>query len=63
MDNEIEKLKQFLQKKASSGKHLSDEEYDINSASGGNIDDAYSYGQDDGEVDLAQHILDTYFSK
>lgn len=29
---------------------------------GGNIDDAYSGGLDDGESSLARHILNTYFN-
>ena len=39
------------------------EDYDPQDFSGGNFDDAYSRGCDDGEVALARELLNRFFSK
>ena len=39
------------------------EDYDPQDLSGGNFDDAYSRGCDDGEVALARELLNRFFSK
>jgi len=40
-----------------------DEEFDAFIFSGGDFDDAYSYGLQDGEILLAREILDTFCIK
>ena len=52
--NEIkEKLKELAEK----GSHLDEEGFSVFDWSGGNIDDAYSMGLDDGEISLARELL------
>lgn len=49
------KLLEFLQEKAEGEIFEGD---DVSSASGGNFDDAYEMGVEDGEILMAQEIID-----
>lgn len=40
-----------------------DKDFSVYEASGGNIDDAYTYGRDDGEILLARELLKKYFDE
>lgn len=54
MDNEIlEYLKSLARKKA----HTDREDFMVDDCAGGNVDDAYYAGCDDGEILLAREIL------
>lgn len=39
------------------------DDFDILGASGGNFDDAYQFGCDDGEISLARNLLKKYKEK
>jgi hypothetical protein len=49
----VAELKSIADKKA----WCDDEDFMVNDYAGGNIDDAYSGGYDDGEIIMARHIL------
>ncbi len=53
----IEKLKTLAAKKAA----CEHEDFSIYDYSGGNFDDAYRIGCQDGEIGLAQEILNEFF--
>lgn len=57
----MQELIDFLQRKAKQSAWFDDPEPDIMAFSGGNIDDAYTGGQQDGEVLLAREILSKFF--
>jgi hypothetical protein len=50
-----EQILEYLKKLAEKQTHINDEEFD--GTFGGNYDDAYSAGTDDGEIWLARKIL------
>lgn len=50
----IEKLKKLAQRATS----ITEEDFNAYDSSGGNYDDAWAYGMDDGETLLAQKILE-----
>ena len=57
-----EKLKillELIEKKAKESSFYEDPESDLYSCSGGNIDDAFSIGSDDGEICFAKKLLDS----
>ena len=56
MDKLREYLKEIAEKDAHS-ENCGDWGFNACDASGGNYDDAYSYGQEDGEIFLARTIL------
>lgn len=51
-------LIQSLIKTAKLCTSASEEDFNVYDSSGGNFDDAYQIGIDDGEIYLARHILD-----
>jgi len=59
----IEALKAKLQKVAAKATKTDDEDEDFNPCdwSGGNFDDAYNMGVDDGEIHFAREILAEFF--
>lgn len=60
---ELKELKEYLEEIAKRETAIDNEDFNPMEASGGNFDDAYSMGLDDGETELAQHILLKYFNK
>lgn len=53
----MEKIKAELERLAACKASCDDENFMVNDYAGGNIDDAYSLGQDDGEIMLARNLL------
>lgn len=51
----------MLRKAAAQTTQTDGDEYDINGSAGGNIDDAYSIGCDDGATNFAREILAEFF--
>lgn len=51
-----------IRKLAAQNLRTDDEEFEVHSWSGGNVDDAFSMGVDEGEIGLAQDIA-AYFPK
>jgi hypothetical protein len=55
MNELIEKLKKITEKSAKCDR----EDFDLDGYAGGNIDDAYEIGYNDGRIHLAQDLLAT----
>jgi hypothetical protein len=55
MNELIERLKKITAKKAKS----ETEDFNVNDWSGGNVDDAFQIGYDDGQIHLAESVLET----
>lgn len=58
MDN----LKEYLKELASEHAHTDSNDFDIYGMCGGNYDDAYYSGTDDGQILLARQLLKEYFN-
>lgn len=58
----MEELREFLEKIAN-GETLVDSETCHDDYAGGDIDDAYAKGMEDGEIELARQLLEAYFLK
>ena len=52
----MDELLAYLRKRAAETASW-EEEYDLYSRAGGNIDDAYEIGVSDGEIEMARYIL------
>lgn len=57
----LEELKERMEKLASRECWQNDPEFMPHEYAGGNIDDAYNGGVDDGETLLARHLLKEFF--
>ncbi len=53
----MERLKEYLEKLSRTGRDVES----VYESCGGNYDDAYSMGIDNGRADLAQELLEQYF--
>ena len=58
---DIERLEQHLRKLANQSLLSDDEEFNPQDYAGGNYDDAYNMGVQDGEVLFARELLRDYF--
>lgn len=59
----MKQLVELLEELAKKKTWYDREDYDTQDLSGGNFDDAYSRGCDDGEVALARELLNRFFPK
>jgi hypothetical protein len=59
--SDMEALKLYLVAKAKREAWSDDEEFIAGDYAGGNFDDAYFGGTEDGETLLARHLLETFF--
>jgi hypothetical protein len=57
----MENLESFIRRMAQSECMMDDPEFNVQDHCGGNYDDAYSLGQDDGYAMLAREILKRFF--
>lgn len=57
----MESLESFLKRMANSECMIDSDDFNIQDHCGGNYDDAYSTGQDDGYALLAREILKRFF--
>ncbi len=55
-------MKDYLEQLAKQAIGPDDDYFDPQDSSGGNYNDAYNYGVDDGYVMLARHLLKTFAS-
>ena len=60
-NSEIEKLIQYLKELANGEVRSDDEEFNPQDYAGGNFDDAYSMGVEDGTTLFARELLRKYF--
>jgi hypothetical protein len=56
-------LKEHIQKIANNDSSEDDEDFDLLGACGGNYDDAYYLGAEDGEISLARELLALFFTE
>lgn len=54
----MENLKEYLLKISEQKARCDNEDFEVNSWAGGNIDDAYNMGIEDGEILFARALLD-----
>jgi hypothetical protein len=57
MNTTLEELETFIKLKSNKKSRSQDEDFNVYDWSGGNIDDAFSLGMDDGEIFFAREIL------
>jgi len=56
-DETIKLLKKLAERKSLFDRMLGEEDCVVDDYAGGNVDDAYEYGETDGEIYLAREIL------